>query len=323
MAYSQYSKSIKDSNSTFSSLYSAIRAIDITSSWEGDAASKQNSNLYDLLSNMITQSKQVNSLANALALLDEYDKQKELVESYSSTINGLNTKAKDYKDQYSYYKGLRDSASTAKSDLAQKIEGYLSNISSKYSETYTDISPASVIATNDMFKTIGELSTNIDSCLNMNNTVVSFSPITKENMYPNWDNKEAWITKNPFAGANTGQCTWFAWGRFYEIYGYSPGFAAHGKYCAGQLIKAHPDKFYESDKPVPGAIFSQGRNETYGHVGLVLDVDYENNTITIQDGNKNGSSDSFAVAQNDWGTATYPLDEWCAKRGGAIFACPR
>ena len=37
---------------------------------------------------------------------------------------------------------------------------------------------------------------------------------------PNLNNLEAWVTKNPYAQAGLyGQCTWFAWGRFYELFG--------------------------------------------------------------------------------------------------------
>lgn len=31
---------------------------------------------------------------------------------------------------------------------------------------------------------------------------------------PNFNNLEAWVTKNPYAQAGLyGQCTWFAWGK--------------------------------------------------------------------------------------------------------------
>lgn len=40
---------------------------------------------------------------------------------------------------------------------------------------------------------------------------------------PKFNNMEAWITTNPYAKAGLyGQCAWFAWGRFYELYGYDP-----------------------------------------------------------------------------------------------------
>lgn len=61
---------------------------------------------------------------------------------------------------------------------------------------------------------------------------------------PNLNNLEAWVTKNPYAQAGLyGQCTWFAWGRFYELYGYDPGFSGDGSSCVKELVAAYPDKF--------------------------------------------------------------------------------
>ena len=37
-----------------------------------------------------------------------------------------------------------------------------------------------------------------------------------------------------------------AWGRFYELYVYSPGFTGNGNQCMDQLVAAHPDKFEKS-----------------------------------------------------------------------------
>lgn len=49
---------------------------------------------------------------------------------------------------------------------------------------------------------------------------------------PNFDNYDAWVNINPYAQAKLyGQCTWFGWGRFYELYGYSPGFIGDGWKC--------------------------------------------------------------------------------------------
>ena len=56
---------------------------------------------------------------------------------------------------------------------------------------------------------------------------------------PNLNSLEAWVTKNPYAQAGLyGQCTWFAWGRFYELYGYDPGFSGDGSSCVKELVAA-------------------------------------------------------------------------------------
>ena len=135
---------------------------------------------------------------------------------------------------------------------------------------------------------------------------------------PNFDNMDAWGTNNPYSQAKLyGQCTWFAWGRFYEIYGYSPGFIGDGWKCVDQLLKAHPDKFKKSNEPAVGAVFSCiGRN----HVGIVVGWDGKN--ITIQEGNLDGVTNTFADAKKDWHTATYSLDQFRTICKGVVFAVP-
>lgn len=136
---------------------------------------------------------------------------------------------------------------------------------------------------------------------------------------PNFNNMEAWITKNPYTKIGSyGQCTWFAWGRFYELYGYDPGFTGNGWDCVDELLKAHPDKFERSTTPKAGAVFSGiGKN----HVGIVLKVD--GNNITIQDGNYDGITNTFEDAKKDWQTNTYTLDYYRSRMGGIVFANPK
>lgn len=136
---------------------------------------------------------------------------------------------------------------------------------------------------------------------------------------PNFHNDDAWIDKNPYAKEKLyGQCTWFAWGRFYELYGYSPGFIGNGYECVDQLLKAHPDKFERSPTPKAGAIFSSiGRN----HVGIVIAV--KGDILTIQEGNLDGKTNSFQEAQTDWHTIDIPLSELIIKNQGVIFANPK
>ena len=137
---------------------------------------------------------------------------------------------------------------------------------------------------------------------------------------PNFNNEDAWIKKNPYAKVGLfGQCTWFAWGRFYELYGYDPGFRGNGYQCAEQLVAAHPDKFELSYTTVKaGAVFSgQGRN----HVGIVIKVDGD--TITVQEGNLDGKTNTFQEAKSDWHTKTYTIQSLRNTYGGVVFANPR
>ena len=89
------------------------------------------------------------------------------------------------------------------------------------------------------------------------------------------------------------------------------------------MLRAHGDKFYKSDTPVAGSVFSilpTGSNP-HGHTGMIIAVNGD--TITVQDGNYNGTSDSFAVAQHDWGTYNISLSDFRAKHpSGVVFANP-
>ena len=135
---------------------------------------------------------------------------------------------------------------------------------------------------------------------------------------PDFDNMEAWVTKNPYAKAGLyGQCTWFAWGRFYELYGYDPGFRGNGWDCVNQLLATHPDQFERSLFPVDGAVFSGiGAN----HVGIIISVN--DDTLTVQEGNLDGITNTFQDAKKDWHTAIYTLDQLRSVYRGVVFANP-
>ena len=78
----------------------------------------------------------------------------------------------------------------------------------------------------------------------------------------------------PFTGYG-GQCTSYAWYRFYECYGYSSGAAGDGKYNAESIVNAHPDQFTLSTVPKAGSIFSGYRGYSknqHGHVGFIEEV---------------------------------------------------
>ena len=136
---------------------------------------------------------------------------------------------------------------------------------------------------------------------------------------PNFDNYDAWVNNNPYAQAKLyGQCTWFAWGRFYELYGYSPGFIGDGWKCVDQLLKTHGDKFERSTTPKAGAVFSGiGRN----HVGIVIDV--KGDVLIIQEGNLDGKTNTFKDARKDWHTKEYTLSQLRAAMQVVIFANPK
>lgn len=91
------------------------------------------------------------------------------------------------------------------------------------------------------------------------------------------------LPNNPF---QTGQCTWFAWSRFYQVYGFDSGARGNGKTNAAEIVKAHPDLFKLSSTPSAGSVFSMEKNTLIpkcGHVGFVeaFDGDY----LWISEGN--------------------------------------
>lgn len=91
------------------------------------------------------------------------------------------------------------------------------------------------------------------------------------------------LKNNPF---QAGQCTWFAWSRFYQVYGFDSGARGNGKTNAAEIVKAHPDKFQLSSTPAAGAVFSMEKNTVmpeYGHVGFVEAFDGE--YLWISEGN--------------------------------------
>lgn len=136
---------------------------------------------------------------------------------------------------------------------------------------------------------------------------------------PNFDNLEAWVTLNPYAQSRLyGQCTWFAWGRFYELYGYDPGFRGDGKKCAEELVEAHPDLFELSATPATGAVFS---GVGHNHVGIV--ISYDGTTLVIQEGNLDGITNTFEEAKTDWRTLTTTLDQLTIDMDGVVFANPK
>ena len=150
--------------------------------------------------------------------------------------------------------------------------------------------------------------------------VMQYVPVTfRGGINPNFNNTEAWITKNPYARAGLyGQCTWFAWGRFYEIYGYDPGFTGNGWNCVDQLVAAHSDLFERSLSPKPGSVFSGiGVN----HVGIIIAVDGD--YVTIQEGNLDGKTNTFQDAKTDWHTVTYTLNQLRSYYKGVVFANPK
>lgn len=143
--------------------------------------------------------------------------------------------------------------------------------------------------------------------------------VVRASIHPDFNNLAVWQhPESPYhKNMLWGQCTWFAWHRFYEIYGFNPGFSGNGYETAAQLVASHPDKFTLSSTPKAGAVFS-----LYNHTGIITNVS-DDGLITFQDGNMDYVTNyDWNVAINDWRTQTMPLDQFLASNPGVVFANP-
>lgn len=112
------------------------------------------------------------------------------------------------------------------------------------------------------------------------------------------------VAGNPFTMP---QCTYFAWSRFYQIYGYDSGARGNGKTNAAEIVNAHPDKFRLSSTPAGGATFSIEMNSLqpeYGHVGFV--EAFDGTYLWISEGNYDGGKIHFEKVSWEAFKAQYP-----------------
>lgn len=147
---------------------------------------------------------------------------------------------------------------------------------------------------------------------------------------PNFSKIFAWLP--PHNAYPIGQCTWFVAGRLYELYGTDYNFnfsgsSGNGKNWVSSLTSRYPDKFKFSATPIPGAIFSASAvisgnyvQSEWGHVGIV--VSYDGKNITVQEGNLNGSTDSFEVGITDWWEHTYSIESFNQIYNNPTYAAP-
>lgn len=121
---------------------------------------------------------------------------------------------------------------------------------------------------------------------------------------------------NPF---ELGQCTYYAWSRFYQVYGFSSGAFGNGKDNAREIVAVHGDKFSLSSTPSGGAVFSAQANTRYpefGHVGFVEAFDGTN--LWISEGNytlSNGDNGYIHIYRTT-------LQAFKAMYPDAVFAVP-
>ncbi len=124
--------------------------------------------------------------------------------------------------------------------------------------------------------------------------------------------------ENPYVGLY-GQCTWGAWGKFYEIYGYGPTATWDGSGWAHGIVSTYPDKFELSSAPKTGAVYS---GVGHNHVGIILDVKPDG-TLTVFDANLDGYTNDWEFSLTDWRIKNFQLSDLVRDYGGVIFANPK
>lgn len=311
--YSASITKLKNSINNLKAKQSSLSNIDFDTSWSGKAHDKQmehRTNLLDVLQNSIND---LNTLVEVLNEIDTYNTIRDQKDKWQSTYNSIPS---DEKDKKSNAYNQLESARRLENEKKNYINSLLNKITTSYDIQINAIDKTEVLSTNDTFATIYNSSNNVGSTLEISQYVKY-----NYNESPNFNNTDAWVTKNPYSQSGLyGQCTWFAWGKFYEMYGYDPGFRGNGKDCAYQLASAHPDSFEISKYPTTGSVFSY-QGYPYGHVGIITEV--KDGMLTYQDGNYDGVTNSFAVAQRDWGTKTIPVEQFINRYGGkVVFANP-
>lgn len=83
MTYSTYATKLNTDTSSITNLLTGITSIDFDSSWKGDAATKQITNLEKILTDN-THIHNLENLASTLSILDKYDNEKKLINEYES-----------------------------------------------------------------------------------------------------------------------------------------------------------------------------------------------------------------------------------------------
>ncbi len=149
--------------------------------------------------------------------------------------------------------------------------------------------------------------------------------IGMEDFVPDFSDLKVWLGYsaggiNPYGDRWMGQCTWFAWGLFYQHYGFDPGFRGRGEDCAYEAYLHLKDQGWTfTESPTPGSIFS---TTNFNHVGIVAGV-IDEDTMIIVEGNFNHKNDTLEefVSLPDWAMRTVSTHYY--KKGvGYVFCNP-
>ncbi len=181
MTYSNYATKLNNEAQTTEQILSNISKIDILSSWEGNAAKKQSSNLTNLLNDKNIQLHNIDELTSALLLIDEYDNENKLIKEYQTNINNLNNQDPNYQNNKDNLNALKNKSIYKAETIKSQIEDKLANITNRYSEQYVDLPPTIVENTVNLFKESKTKISNIDNYLTIQATPFNKDKTSSEN----------------------------------------------------------------------------------------------------------------------------------------------
>lgn len=181
MTYSSYASKITNDKNTIQQLLDSIANIDLETSWEGNAAKKQITNLTTILTDSKIQLNYLDDLSSALPLIDEYDNEKKLIKEYETNISNLNTEDTNYQSNVDRLTSLKNQSTNKANTLKTQIEDKLANITTRYSEQYVDLPATEVQTTADLFKKAEENLSSITNHLTIKATALNGDKTSSEN----------------------------------------------------------------------------------------------------------------------------------------------
>ena len=167
MTYSNYATKLNNDTNIIEKLLTNISQMDLDTTWEGNAAKKQLTNLRNLLNDKNIQIQNLETLSSVLLILDEYDNEKKLANEYQTNINNLNTSDPNYQTNKDNLMSLKNKSVNKYESLKKEIEEKLSNIVTRYSEQYVDLPATTIENTANLFLSSQSRLAEIDNHLTM------------------------------------------------------------------------------------------------------------------------------------------------------------
>lgn len=320
MSYNNSVSKIENIRELIGQYKSFLSDIDFSKGWDGAAYASQNAIFRGLNTYLDNLDGALNSFISALQAIDLYDEDVTALNIAQQDLYKYKKGTPEYISQQNTIRSCQDAVSSNKNAAVSALDA----VNFNYSSQLTVINGADLVNTYDSFNELKGGLASLEGSFDISKHAFFDEKIPEDMYYPKFD-PQIWYYDSRYRDANIGQCTWFTEGRFYELYGLRPDEGRNGRDWADLVLLKFGDKFEKGYVPKPGAVFSLGAegDRSLNHTGVILDYDPETQMVTFQDGNYNGTSDSFSVAINDWGTRTKPLSWFTGPGRNGIFANPK